>query len=243
VRSARHLDFPWKNVHGEVKRLGGGGSFFLGLRLGSLEEYQTMQTLILTRHAHAVCNADAVVSCARPGEGLSGLGVEQALGLREAIVGLQVDLGVCTQLLRTQETLELALAGRDMPTLVVPELNEIDFGRFEGGPFAAYIEWARASDPDVEPPGGGESRSGAARRFAAGLEVLLGRREESVLVVAHGLALRYVLDASERAVPAARVEQVAHATPYALDRARAEVAAETLRRWADAPRFADTPFG
>ena len=196
-----------------------------------------MQTLILTRHAHAVCNADAVVSCASPGQGLSRLGVEQALGLREALAGLQVDLGVSTQLLRTQETLAAALAGRDVPTLAMPELNEIHFGRFDGGPFTAYIEWARASGPDVECPGGGESRSGAARRFAAGLEVLLGRREDSVLVVAHGLALRYVLDASERTIPAARVEQVAHATLYTLDRARVEVAAETLRRWADAPRF------
>ena len=50
------------------------------------------------------------ISSAPPGEGLSDLGVEEALALREAIAHEPIELGVATRLLRTQETLELALA-------------------------------------------------------------------------------------------------------------------------------------
>ena len=37
-------------------------------------------------------------------------------------------MAVTSRLARTQETLALALDGRDVPVVVVPELDEIDFG-------------------------------------------------------------------------------------------------------------------
>lgn len=202
-----------------------------------------MKLVNLTRHAHAASNAADVVSCLPPGEGLSELGREQALALHHALAAEPVALGVSTELLRTQQTLEIALGGRDVPTLVLPDLNEIHFGGFEGGPLTAYRAWAWASEPDAECPGGGESRASAAVRFAHGLETLLARPEPSMLVVMHALPLRYVLDASDGSFPAARIERVEHAVPYRLARDRVELAAKTLRAWAEAPTFTDTPFG
>jgi hypothetical protein len=52
-----------------------------------------------------------------------------------------------------------------------------------------------------------------------------------------------MIDASDGRFPAARLEQVPHATPFRLEVDAVRIAAETLRGWAEAPRFADTPFG
>jgi broad specificity phosphatase PhoE len=197
--------------------------------------------LLLVRHAHARSNASDCVSSTPPGEGLSEQGVEEALALREALAYEPVELGVATRLVRTQETLELALAARGVERTVLPGLDEIRFGAYEGGSLTDYRAWAWTHEPDAVCPGGGESRVEAAERIADALSVLLGRREDVVVAVSHALPIRYVLDASDGSFPAARIEHVPHAAPYALDADAVERAAETLRVWASAPRFDDLP--
>jgi broad specificity phosphatase PhoE len=202
-----------------------------------------VKTLILARHAHAESNADAVVSSTPPGGGLSESGREEARLLGSLLAPCSIEVGFSSRLLRTQQTLDLALAGRSVSRLVEPLLDEIGFGAFDGGSLAAYRQWAWENEPDAPCPGGGESRTDAARRFGAALSVLLARPEERLLIVSHALPIRYVLDASDGRFPAARLEQVPHATPFRLARDAVQLAAETLRGWAEAPRFADTPFG
>lgn len=202
-----------------------------------------MDTLLLVRHAHAASNAGELVSGVPPGEGLSDLGRSQAHALATAVAAEPVDLGVATELRRTQETLALALAGRDVPVVVVPGLNEIRFGAFEDGPLADYRAWAWTHGPGDACPGGGESRAEAAARIASALRLLLDRREQTVLAVSHAVPIRYVLDAAAGRSPSSRVEHVPHAEAHRLSRVAVEAAATTLRSWAVAPRFADTPFG
>ena len=96
-----------------------------------------------------------------PGEGLSEQGASEALALRTALAPEVVDLGVATPLLRTQETLDLALGERQIERVVLPALREIGFGAFEGGPLAEYRAWAWSHPPDAECPGGGDSRTEA----------------------------------------------------------------------------------
>jgi broad specificity phosphatase PhoE len=202
-----------------------------------------VRRLILARHAHAESNARAFVNAVPPGGGLSVEGREEALGLGALLAAESIDVGLSSRLARTQETLELALTGRDVPRIVEPLLDEIRFGSFEGGPLAAYRAWAWGSDAAVPCPGGGESRADAARRLATALGLLLERPEETLLVIGHAMPIRYVVDASDGRFPAARLEPVAHATPFRLERQAVAQAAETLTRWVDAPRFADAPFG
>ena len=196
-----------------------------------------METLVLARHGLAVSNRDGIASCAIPGEGLTWEGVEQALALGEHLVGVAISLAVTTDFARTQETLRHALAGRDVATVVVPELNEIHFGSFDGGLLDTYRAWAAARPPSERAPGGGESRAEAAARFARGLRVLLARDAKTILLVGHALMLRYVLDAAEGLVPAARMAPVEHAHPYRLNRDQVESAAELLEGWSRAPQF------
>lgn len=198
-----------------------------------------MDSLLLVRHAFAGSNRDGVASCDPPGEGLTSEGVEQAARLRERLAGDEISLGIATSLLRTQETLALALGERDVPRIVVRELDEVDFGSFANGPLQAYRAWAASHPPSEPAPGGGESRADAAARYARGLRIVLARPEEVVLLVGHALVLRYVLDAARGLPPAPLMAPVEHARPHLLARAEIEEAARLLEEWSGAPRFRD----
>jgi len=200
-----------------------------------------METIFLARHALAVSNASGVASYAAPGEGLTEEGRWQARNLGEILAREEIALGVATELRRTQETLEVALEGRDVPRIVVSDLNEIHFGSFDGGLLSAYREWAGSEAAGLPAPGGGESRAQAAARYAAGLQQVLARTETSALVIGHALAVRYIVDAAEGLIPASlMLAPVGHALPHRLEARQLEVAADLLESWSLVPRFRDS---
>ena len=202
-----------------------------------------MELLLLARHAFAGSNRDRVASCAVPGEGLTPEGVEQAQRLAAQLASQEISLGMATELGRTQETLALVLAGREVPHLLVAELNEIDFGAFADGSLDEYRAWAASHSPAERAPGGGESRADVSARFAQGLRRLLERPERVVLHVGHALALRYVIDAAQGLVPAPLMAAVEHAVPSTLSAAEVESAAALLEGWSSSPRFRDHSIG
>jgi probable phosphoglycerate mutase len=196
-----------------------------------------VRALILARHgeseysARQLVNGDPGVSCP-----LTDAGREQARELAGALAGEQIDLCAVTEFQRVRETAELALAGRDVPVVVVSELNDPRYGEFEGGSLDLYREWVWGMGP-LESPQGGEHRGEIAARYAAGFRQLLERPEEVVLFVGHSLPVRYVLDASEGLSPRAKVGLVEYATPYRLSAERLEGAVGVLQRWAASPAF------
>lgn len=200
-----------------------------------------MERLIVLRHAHARSNTAGCVSGRPPGEGLSVQGEAEARAAAAAVAALGPSLGVASRFARTQETLALAAPG--LPTFVLPALDEIAFGRFEGGSLEAYRTWAWSAGPAEPCPGGGESRADAAVRLGAALEALLALPHAVVLAVSHSMPLRYVLDAAEGRAPACRVEPVAHVQPQVLEAEAVARAAALLRSWAAAPVFRDAPDG
>jgi broad specificity phosphatase PhoE len=199
------------------------------------------ERLLLARHALAGSNRDGLASCSVPGPALTAEGVEQATALGRSLVSEPIGLGVATSMRRTQLTLELALAGRDIPRIVVPELDEIRYGSFDGGLLEDYRTWARREPPTVRAPGGGESRADVAARYARGLGVVLERPETVVLLVGHALALRYVLDGARGLVPAPLITPVDHATVYELSGEEARRAADLLEGWSRSPAFRPPP--
>lgn len=196
-----------------------------------------MERLLLARHgesqlsARGLVNGDPGVACP-----LTGAGREQALALAEALRAERIDLCAVTGFERVRETAELALAGRDVPTIVVPHLNDPRYGEFEGGLLDAYRAWAWGHGP-LDAPAGGEHRGELAARYAHGLHLLLERPEETVLLVGHSLPIRYALDASEGQSPRARVDLVEYATAYALTAAQLRRAVAVLGTWSRAPAF------
>lgn len=194
-----------------------------------------MRELIVARHGESeyslkeLVNGDPAVACP-----LTPAGRDQARALG-TLLG-DVDLVAITEFERVRETAELALAGRDVPWLVVPELNDPHYGTFEGGGLDVYREWVWGRGP-LEAPTGGEHRGQLAARFAAGFRRLLDRPQETILLVSHSLPVRYVLDASEGLSPRARVDLVEYAVPYPLTRDQLARAVDVLETWAAAPAF------
>ena len=197
-----------------------------------------MDRVVLARHGESersvegLTNGDPRVPCA-----LTATGREEARRLGAELADDPIDLCVVSEFERVQETADLALAGRDVPRLVLADLNDIHFGEFEGRPLTEYRAWAHAHGPEDVVPGG-ESRAETVARYVRAFRAILDRPEEIVLVIAHGLPVRYVLDALEGRNPAAAVAQVPYAEPFRLTATELAAAVGRLESWLTAPAWA-----
>lgn len=192
-----------------------------------------MERAILARHgesefsARGLVSGDLAVSCP-----LTPQGEEEARLLGETLADEAIDLCVTSEFERTRQTAELALAGRNVPMLVVPELNDPFYGEFEGKGLDAYREWAWSHGSRDEPAGGGESRLSIVARYVLGFRAILGRPEEAVLVVAHSLPIAYVLHE-----PRQRMPMVKHARPHRLRGGELRAAVDRMEAWCAAPTW------
>jgi 2,3-bisphosphoglycerate-dependent phosphoglycerate mutase len=193
---------------------------------------------ILARHGESErsvvgrTNGDPRTACA-----LTETGREEARALGRALASDEIDLCVTSEFERVRETADLALEGREVPRLVLPELNDIRFGEFEGRPLTDYRAWAHAHGPEEPAPGGGDSRAETVGRYVRAYRTILARPEETVLVVAHGLPVRYVLDAVEGRNPAAVIAQVPYAEPFRLEAGELTAAVDILEAWVANPAW------
>jgi broad specificity phosphatase PhoE len=194
--------------------------------------------VVLARHGESErsvegrTNGDPRVACA-----LTATGREEALRLGVELADDPIDLCVTSEFQRVQETADLALADRDVPRLVLADLNDIRFGEFEGRLLTEYRAWAHAHGPEDVVPGG-DSRAQTVARYVRAYRTILARPEETVLVVAHGLPIRYVLDALEGRNPAAAVGQVPYAEPFRLSADELREAVDLLEAWVASPAWA-----
>lgn len=196
-----------------------------------------MEQALLARHAESefsvrgLTNGDPEIEVA-----LTERGREQARLLGEHLAAREIDLCAVSEFQRAQETADLALEGRDVPRLVVPELNDIRFGEYEGRLLADYRAWARTHGPEDVVPGG-ESRAESVMRSVSGWRAILARPERTVLVVAHSLPIRYVLNAAAGGDPKPAMEQVPYAEAFPLTASELVEAVERLEAWALAPAW------
>ena len=195
-----------------------------------------MERVVLARHGESELsvvgrtNGDPSAAV-----GLTEEGREQARQLGRELARDEIDLCVTSEFLRARETADLALDGCDVPRLALGELNDIRFGEFEGRLLTDYRAWAHSHGPEEHAPGGGDSRVQTFARYVRGYRTILERPETSILVVAHGLPVRYILDAVEDRNPAAAVAQVPYAEPFRLSAAELERAVRRLEAWVIAP--------
>ncbi len=190
-----------------------------------------MQLYVIARHGESTLNLENRVN-GDPSVpvGLTDKGRDEARLLGKQIAHVPLELCVHTRFSRTRETAELARAGRAVPSEELPELDDIDIGRLEGKTIDEYHAWKRAhtrGDPFPD----GESLDDAALRYADGLERLLERREQTILVVIHEIPLRYAINAADGSDDLdAPAHRLANATPYLFDEAALRHAASQIRR-------------
>jgi broad specificity phosphatase PhoE len=192
-----------------------------------------VERAILVRHAESEPSARGTVSSdPRQPARLTAAGREQSRELGAKLAQEAIGVCVVTELERTRQTAELALAGRGIPIVVVPDLNDPLAGDFESGQLVDYRTWSWEHGSGDEPPGGGESRFAVASRLSRGYRAVLDRDEPLVLVVGHALPIAYVL-----AGPSPRVDMVDYVEPYRLSRRELEAAVDRLEAWLAAPTW------
>ncbi len=197
-----------------------------------------MDSLILARHAESVFSERLLVNGEVGVRGpLTSQGEEEARRLGREIAEDPIDLCVTSEFERTRQTADVALAGRDVPRLVVAELNDPRYGRYEGGALEDYRSWADTAASSDEVPGGGESRRHIIERYVRGFRLVLERPERCALVVSHSLPIAYVLAARQGSLPSRRVPLAEHAHPYRFEPEELEHAVDVLEDWCVSPTW------
>jgi broad specificity phosphatase PhoE len=190
-----------------------------------------VRLFVIARHAESTLNLERRINGDPAVEvALTEHGREEARQLGIQVANVPLDLCVHTRFGRTRDTAAIAVAGRGLPTLVEPLLDDIDIGELEGRSIDDYRAWKRVHQRS-DPFPGGESLDDAARRYARGFWRLLERSEPCILVVCHEIPLRYALNAAggsdELDGP---VHELRNATPYLFDEPALERAAEQIER-------------
>ncbi len=93
-------------------------------------------TLTFIRHAESEANATDVASTVVPGPPLTPLGQEQAVKLADRLKGDKYDGVFASQMVRTQQTAAPTAKALGEQVTVLPGLNEISAGWFEGVPMS-----------------------------------------------------------------------------------------------------------
>jgi broad specificity phosphatase PhoE len=190
-----------------------------------------VQLYIVARHGESTLNFENRIS-GDPSVpvALTEKGRNESRLMGQQIAHLPLELCVHTRFSRTHETVEIALAGRDVPLEVEPLLDDINVGELEGKSLEDYRAWKRAHIRSDDFPGG-ESLDDAARRYAQAFEKLLDRPERSIFVVAHEIPLRYAINAADGSDDLdGPAHQLPNATPYLFDENALGRAVEQIRR-------------
>ena len=190
-----------------------------------------MRLFVLIRHAHSTLNAENRVNGdpALPVH-ITEDGRAEAVRVGHQLAALPLGLCVHTRFARTRETADALLAGRDVPRLEEPLLDDIDVGDLEGATLEEYRIW-KVGHPRSEPFPDGESLDDAARRYARAFRRLLARPEEAILVVCHEIPVRYALNGAAGSPDLDGPEHlIPNATPYLFDAGALERAAAHIEQ-------------
>jgi broad specificity phosphatase PhoE len=190
-----------------------------------------MRLYVIARHAESTLNHERRVngdpSVPVP---LTEQGREEARQLGIQIANVPLDACVHTRFARTRETAEVALAGRDVPFLVEPLLDDIDVGDLDLAPVDEYRTWKR-SHTRSEPFPGGESLDDAAERYSRAWATLLELPHAVVFVVCHEIPLRYALNGAGGSDSLdGPVHELRNAAPYLFSEGDLERAVTGIER-------------
>jgi broad specificity phosphatase PhoE len=179
--------------------------------------HPTVRLFVLARHAESSANVTGVVnSDPRHPVALTELGRAQARQLGAQLADLEIDLAVCSRLLRTQQTVELALQARPVPVVIDEDFDEVRTGVFDEQPIENYWSWEKQHTESERFPRG-ESVDEALTRCAVGLRRLLFRSEPVTLLVLHEFALHRIAAEGTASSSLTAHANFTNALPYLFD--------------------------
>ena len=190
-----------------------------------------MERVILARHAQSVFNVRGVLNGdpSIPG-GLTDEGRAQARRLGERLANERIDLCVTTEFERTRETAEVALAGRDVPRVIVAELNDPPAGDLELRPYAELARWREVNGPDIPIPGLDRTEREYFETVARVFRLLVERPERTILAILHGYVVTWISSCAGAAMSGSHAEEFVLTAPELLD-ALDSAAGDVFRHW------------
>lgn len=159
-------------------------------------------TLTLVRHGQTDYNATQRVQGRGIDSDLNELGRWQAERLAERLAAERFDALFTSSLRRTHQTAAPLVARRpDLIPSALPDLDEMDWGRYEGSPaseevratYRRYVARWEEGDFDLAVTGGESPRDVEIRARRAIAQIQALHPTGSVLVVTHGRLLRVLL--------------------------------------------------
>lgn len=147
--------------------------------------------LYISRHGQTPWNVDDLV-CGRADVPLTEVGLQQAQRLAESALGKEIQVILCSPLLRARQTAQAVSDAIGVPIQIDERLIEMDFGTFDGtSRFGDEFQWVRAQMPTRFP--GGESGFDLAYRVYGLLyEIKEKYPDKNVLLVCHNCVSRMV---------------------------------------------------
>ena len=142
--------------------------------------------VLLIRHGQTDWNKNKILQGTKDIP-LNELGLEQAEKARELLVDKHIDVAFCSPLIRTRQTAEIALRGRDIPVIFDERIRERCFGVAEGMS-TADIDFASTWLPGQPPMYEGMETFEMLLERIGGffVDIYEKYKDKTVLVVTHG---------------------------------------------------------
>ncbi|BBY54896.1 histidine phosphatase family protein [Mycobacterium koreense] len=152
-------------------------------------------TLTFVRHAESEANAAQIIDTTVPGPPLSAEGMQQALQGAKELSANQYDGIYASAMQRAQQTAEPLSAALGRQVEVLPGLNEIDAGWFEGKSdtiaeatyLLAPIDWLRSDRTSTIP--GSVNGNEFNDQFQAAVRKMYVRGDANPVAFSHGAAI------------------------------------------------------
>ncbi len=142
--------------------------------------------ILLTRHGQTEWNFLKKVQ-GKADIKLNEKGIEQAKNVKDKLKNEQIDLILCSPLIRAVETANIINADRNIPILITEKLSERDFGEFEGMPttdFDYEAFWSYKQNIQYEKAE--NIRNFFQRVYGFLNDIYLKYKDKRILLVAHG---------------------------------------------------------
>ncbi|MGO9929669.1 MAG: histidine phosphatase family protein [Mycobacterium sp.] len=154
-------------------------------------------TLTFIRHAQSESNASGILDTSEPGPGLSPEGKDQAEQVARELAREHYDAVYASTMVRTQQTAAPLAAELGKQVEVLPGLQEINAGWFEGKPVSmapstyllAPADWLRGDLQDSIP--GSITGKEFNERFTAAVNKIYNSGHDNPVVFSHLYAIEY----------------------------------------------------
>lgn len=190
--------------------------------------------LFVARHGETVLGRAGIVNGDPTLDNpLTDHGIEQARALGDRLRNIDFATCVTTEFPRTRQTADVVLGDRDVPRLVISELNDPPQGDFEQKDFASYEAWMNGTDMFTPVPGGGESQVESLARYAIGWRRVVEESTGPTLVIAHSFPITVAVQlhgGSGRMVRRRYEEEVGFTELFRMERGRLAAGVTVLEK-------------